>query len=398
LQAPLPRLNGPAAAGPFNLGSGACNCVLARAALSVNPYTTRVTATGALPTIVKGVPLRLRSLSVALDRPNFLFNPSNCGPLASESTLTSTLGATQGLSSPLQVSNCSALPFKPTFAVASNGNASKKEGASLQVSLTQPAHQANIHSVATQLPVQFSIRQSTLQYACPEATFAANFNNCPRNSKVGTATVTTPVLPGALTGHAYLVSHGGAAFPDLDLVLNDGGVEVILVGNNAISKGLLNSTFAAIPDAPVSTFALSLEMGPYSALSANGSLCTKALLMPTTITAQNGAQVAQKTRIAVSGCPPRLKILSRRLVGHKLVLKIRTFVAGRLTASGRNLHSVSRKLRKAQTVTVKVPLSRKAIKALRHHRLRKLTVKVGLVPSSGPSSGNVSSTLKLRHR
>ncbi len=386
----------PAAAGPFNLGSGPCNCVLTRAALTVNPYTTRITATGSLPTIVKGVPLRLRTLSVALNRPNFLFNPSNCGPLAGEATLTSTMGASQSLSSPFQVGNCSALAFKPTFALSSNGHASKSQGASLQATLTQPAHQANIHSVATQLPVQFAIRQSTLKYACPEATFAAALSACPRDSKVGTATVTTPVLPGSLSGHAYLVSHGGAAFPDLDLVLDGDGVQVILVGNNVVSKGLLHTTFAAIPDAPVSTFALNLEMGPNSALAANGNLCAKALLVPTTITAQSGAQLKQSTRVSVSGCPPRLKILSRHLVGHRLVLKVRAYAAGRLTASGRNLHATSHKLRRAQTVTIKVPLSRAGVKALRHHRLRKLTVKVGFVPSSGPSSGNVSATLKLR--
>jgi hypothetical protein len=386
----------PAAAGPFDLGSGPCNCVLTRAALTVNPYTTRVTASGSLPTIVKGVPLRLRTLSVALNRPNFLFNPTSCAPLATESTLTSTMGATTALPSALQVGNCNALAFKPTFKLASDGHASKSQGASLQATLTQPAHQANIHSVATQLPVQFAIRQSTLKYACPEATFAAALSDCPRNSKVGSATVTTPVLPGALTGHAYLVSHGGAAFPDLDLVLDDGGVQVILVGNNVVSKGLLDTTFAAIPDAPVATFALNLEMGPNSALAANGNLCAKALVVPTTITAQSGTQFKQSTRVSVSGCPPRLKILSRRLVGNKLVLKIRTYAAGRLTAGGRNLRAVARKLRRAQTITIKVPLSHTGVSALRHHRLRKLTVKVGLVPSSGPSSGSVSTTLKLR--
>ena len=72
----------PASAGPFDLGSGACDCVLTRAALNVDPYTARVVATSALPTIVKGVPLRLRSVSVAVNRPNFLFNPTSCAPLA----------------------------------------------------------------------------------------------------------------------------------------------------------------------------------------------------------------------------------------------------------------------------------------------------------------------------
>ena len=52
---------------------------------------------------------------MAVNRPNFIFNPTNCGPLATESTLTSTFGATQGLSSPFQVGNCSALAFKPSF-------------------------------------------------------------------------------------------------------------------------------------------------------------------------------------------------------------------------------------------------------------------------------------------
>jgi hypothetical protein len=386
----------PATAGPFDLGSGACNCVLTRATLTVNPYTARITASGTLPTIVKGVPLRLRTVSIAVNRPNFLFNPSSCSPLATEATLTSTLGTTFSASDPLQATNCGALAFKPSLAAASDSHTSKASGAGLQVSLSQPAHEANIHSVATQLPVQFAIRQSTLKYACGEAVFAANPLNCPPNSKVGVATVTTPVLPGSLSGHAYLVSHGGAAFPDVDLVLNDSGVQIILVGNNVISKGLLTTTFASIPDAPVSTFALDLETGLYSALAANGSFCTKALLMPTTITAQSGAQVKQSYRINVTGCPPRLKILSHKLVNHKLVLRVRTYAAGRLSASGRNLRATARKLRKAQTFTIKIPLTKAGVKALRSHRLHKLTVKLGLIPTSGPSSGNVSATLKLR--
>jgi hypothetical protein len=304
----------PASAGPFDLGSGACDCVLTRAAIGVDPHTARVIATSSLPSIVEGVPLRLKGLSVAVTRPSFLFNPTNCGALATDSTLTSTFGATQLVSSPFQVANCAALPFKPTFKVSSSAKTSKLNGASLRVALTQPAHQANIKSVFAQLPVQLPARLTTLQKACPEATFAQNPRICPVGSLVGGASVTTPVLPGKLSGPAYLVSHGGAAFPDLDLVLEGDGVQVILTGNTNIKKGITSSTFAAIPDIPVSSFALNLPIGRHSALAANGSLCTRKLAMPTTIVAQNGKQLKQNTRVSVAKCPAR-KV--RRRKHHK---------------------------------------------------------------------------------
>ncbi len=307
----------PASAGPFDLGSGACDCVLTRVALRVDPHTARIVASGPLPTIIKGVPLRLKSVSIAVDRPNFLFNPTNCSALATESLLTSTFGATQSPSSPFQVNNCGALAFKPSFTVSTSAHPSKAGGASLRVSLTQGAHQANIHSVFVQLPKQLSARLTTLQKACPEGTFAADPLSCPTGSKVGSATVTTPVLPGNLSGVAYLVSHGGAAFPDLDLVLQDGGVRIVLVGNTNIAKGVTTSNFATIPDAPVSSFVLELPMGRYSALAASKkSLCGQKLSMPTIMTAQSGAQIKRSTRIAVRGCPRKVHRAHRRHRRH----------------------------------------------------------------------------------
>jgi hypothetical protein len=105
-----------------------------------------------------------------------------------------------------------------------------------------------------------------------------------------------------LTGPAIFVSHGGAAFPDLDLVLKGDGVTVILVGNTNIARGITTSNFASIPDVPVSSFEVKLPTGQYSALAAFGNLCKQKLTMPTTITAQNGKVVKQNTKISVSGC------------------------------------------------------------------------------------------------
>jgi hypothetical protein len=377
----------PAVAGPFDLGSGACDCVVTRATIGVDPYTARVIATSSLPTIVKGVPLRLKSLSVAVTRANFLFNPTNCGPLATDSMLTSTFNATQSVSSPFRATNCDALAFKPSFKASTAAKTTKLNGASLQVNLTQPAHQANIKSVFAQLPVQLPARLTTLQKACPEVTFAQNPRICPVGSLVGGATVSTPVLPGKLSGPAYLVSHGGAAFPDLDLILEGDGVRVILTGNTNIKKGITSSTFASIPDVPVSSFALNLPIGPHSALAANGNLCAGKLAMPTTIVAQNGKQVKQNTTISVTGCPVR--IIRHRVRGNTAYLTVQTYAPGRLSARGKNLASVSRNLKKAQkAVTLKVPLTRAG---RRHKRPLKVGVRVGFVPKNKTEPRSVAS-------
>jgi hypothetical protein len=374
-----------AAAGPFDLGR-----VVTRAAISVDTYSGRVIATSSLPTIVKGIPLRLRNVSVVTNRAHFLMNPTNCGPLTTDSSLTSTFLATQPLSSPFQVSGCNALAFKPSFAAASSARANKAGGAALQVNVTQPAHQANIRSVLTQLPLQLPSRLTTLQKACLEATFAANPFSCPEGSNVGTATAVTPTLPTPLKGPAYLVSHGGAAFPDLEIVLEGSGVRVILVGNTDIKHGITTSNFAAIPDVPVTSFSLSLPMGPHSVLGVNGSLCARPLVMPTTITAQNGAQIKQNTKIAVAGCP--VKILRRRISHHVLILTVQTFGAGRLTVTGKNLKTARKSVRGATTTRIRVRLSSKGVRALRSHRRTKIRVRVRFAPSVRGEPASAAST------
>jgi hypothetical protein len=121
--------------------------------------------------------------------------------------------------------------------------------------------------------------------------------------------------------------------------------------------------------------------------------------MPTTITAQNGAVIKQSTRISVSSCP--VEIVSHRVVHHKLVLKIKAFAAGRISVKGKNLKGVTRRLGKAATTTIKIPLSRGGRKALsrarRKHRRLKVSVRVGFLPKQkGESSSAATAKVKFK--
>ncbi len=314
----------PAKAGPFDLGQ-----VVVRAKIDVDPHTAALTVTTdnsgpyTIPSTLQGIPLQIQHVNVTIGRSGFTFNPTNCSPLQIAGTLSSVEGASSSLRVPFQVANCAALQFAPKFNVATSGKTSKANGASLAVKLAYPnapqGSQTNIASVKVELPKQLPSRLTTLQKACTAAQFDTNPAGCPVASIIGQARATTPILPVPLEGPAYFVSHGGEAFPSLIVVLEGYGVTVDLVGTTFISKaGITSSTFKTVPDVPVGTFELTLPQGPYSALAANGDLCTSKLAMPTEFVAQNGAAIHESTKIAVTGCPKVKKPTRAQLLAGAL--------------------------------------------------------------------------------
>lgn len=363
--------------GPYDYGN-----IVTQAGISINPYNARVTVAGEVPTIVGGVPLRMKALTITINHGNFMLNPTNCSPLATETTFTSTMGATDSVSTPFQATGCSSLGFKPKFSYSTNGNPTKRYGARLDVKLTETAGNANIKSVKVQLPLKLPSRQSTLALACAEKTFAAEPYKCPSGSNVGGVTIKTPTLPDTLTGPAYFVSHGGAAFPDLDLVAKGDGVTVILVGKTNISKGITHTTFESLPDVPVSSFELHLPTGEKSALGVNGNLCQGKMYMPTTVVGQNGKSVTEKIQIQVAECPVR--IVGHKVKGNAATVTAAVSSAGKLSTSGKDLLVIHKKIGKAVgNAKIDVKLSRLGKRILASKHRLTVRVRVGFKSSTG---------------
>lgn len=294
----------PAVAGPFNLGN-----VIVRASIRIDPNTAALTVVSdPLPQIIDGVPLRVQTINVTVDRPNFMLNPTSCSAASINATVGGTEGAQPQVASSFAATGCRNLPFKPGFTASTAAQTTKANGASLRVNVASASGQANIAKVRVALPKQLPSRLTTLQKACTDAVFNVNPAGCPAASLVGSAVAKTPILNQPLSGPAYLVSHGGAAFPDLVIVLQGEGVTLYLDGKTDIKKGITTSTFNTVPDAPITSFALNLPQGPHSALAANlpekakRNLCGQKLAMPTTITGQNGAVVTQTTNISIAPC------------------------------------------------------------------------------------------------
>jgi uncharacterized repeat protein (TIGR01451 family) len=310
---------------PLEVGPFVLETQIVRAKVEVNPLTAELTVTtDPFPSIINGVPSDLREIDAVIDKPEFMFNPTSCAPMAFSGTAYSLEeNVAVPISSHFQMGSCQALKFQPNFKVYTSGHTSKEDGASLTAEIVYPtghlgfnqaSSQSNVKLVKVELPKQLPSRLTTLQKACAQAVFEANPAGCPKDSVVGMAKALTPVLPVPLEGPAYFVSNGAAKFPELVVVLQGYGTTVMLRGETYISEktGITSSTFHNIPDVPIGLFELQLPEGPYSALAANGNLCKSSLSMPTEFIAQNGAEIHTHTPVAVTGCPKARKAKASR--------------------------------------------------------------------------------------
>jgi hypothetical protein len=257
----------PAVSGPYDLGNA-----VVRVALQVDPFTARVTAASdPLPQILEGVPLRLRSILVELNRPDFALNPTNCQSLASEATAVGSEGAAVTRNAPFQVANCARLPFEPRLHLRLKGSPKRAKFPALSATLTMPPGSADVATAQVTLPHSSFLAQSHIGKTCGRRELASH--NCPAASIYGRAKAETPLLDKPLEGPVYLATGFGYNLPALVAEL-DGQIEVLLKGKvDSGREDGLRTTFELVPDAPVSRFSLHMFGGRRGLIQNSEYLC-----------------------------------------------------------------------------------------------------------------------------
>ena len=295
----------PALAGPYDYGT-----VVVRTALNIDQHDAHVIADSeVVPSIIGGIPLRMRSIQINVDRPNFMLNPTNCKPMSVVSQGIGDQGTVAEFSSYFHVDNCETMPFKPTMKIeqlGGKGQAARSRDPSMSFSLTTRGGDANVKSVAVTLPKAFAIDQRHLGNICSKAQLAAD--RCAGKAAIGTVSVETPLLEKPLSGLAYAVS-GFGKLPHLAFLL-EGQVTLVPEAESAsVNGGHLKTVVPIVPDAPIGKFKLTLYGGKRGYLTNTRSLCAAPSATNVEYVAQSGKKLSQKvtTKTACKARPKKNK-------------------------------------------------------------------------------------------
>ena len=262
----------PAVAGPFDLGN-----VVIRAPAFINLETAQITVkSDPVPTMLRGLPLKLRSVVINVDRKGFILNPTNCEPMKFGASLHSSDGATATPSNRFQVGGCNKLKFKPNLKLSLKGATKRSGHPALKAVVTYPKNGAysNIARAQVGLPHSEFLDQGNLDKVCTQPQLKSA--TCPKRSVYGHAKAWTPLLDKPLEGPVYIGVGYGHKLPDLVADLN-GQVRILLHGKVDTTKheGIRN-TFEVVPDAPVTRFVLEMKGGKkYGLLENSENICRK---------------------------------------------------------------------------------------------------------------------------
>jgi hypothetical protein len=349
----------PALAGPFDLGN-----VVVRQRLEIDPIDAHVTAiSDPLPTILDGIPLRVRRVDVNLDRPSFTLNPTSCAAKQIQAQLVSTAGTLADLSAPFSVGGCGDLAYAPKLAISltGKGQTTDDKHPGVHAVLTQPTGQANNKKVTVSLPLSLALDPDNAQSLCEFTDGSKADPTCPKGSIVGTATAKTPILDQPLTGPVYFVKNirkdpkSGRdirTLPKLVIPLTGpNGLRLTVTGTSNVVDNHLVSTFDNLPDAPVSDFTLDIDGGKHGILVVSGTdICKSTQTATRQADGQNGKTADASLTLSTPACP--LKILSKKVGKTTVVIKVGGLGAGKVTVTGKGIKKTTKTIATSTVVTI----------------------------------------------
>jgi hypothetical protein len=208
-----------------------------------------------------------------------------------------------------QAANCTDLAFDPKVSLSVSGSSKRRGHPALHALVTAKPGEANIARTVVRMPSSLILDNDHIRQPCTRVQFSQEA--CPEGSKLGTARASTPLLDDPLEGTVYLRS-SSHALPDIVVSLK-GVVDIELVGIIGSRKGGLRTTFASVPDAPITSFELDLAGGRKGLLQNTEDLCGSTQRAIVRMAGQNGISNGDTVRIRACGAGQRSKRHNR---GH----------------------------------------------------------------------------------
>lgn len=285
----------PALLGPFDFGT-----TIVREGLRLDPRTGAIvldSGAGRLPTALGGLSFRLRGLTIDLDRPGFVRNPTNCRDLrASAAAEGYGQGEARavGLSSPYRVTGCRRLRFAPLLRLDLLGTTARNGHPGLRLTFISHPDEANLASAGIGLPDGLLLDPTRIGATCGARQLDARA--CPAGSVVGRARAISPLLGEPLRGHVFLRRNPRSQLPDLVTDLHSEKADLQITARPRLTRSGLEVVTTPLPDVPIAKFQVVLVGGHRGLLVHSREFCQKPGGFEVEMVAQNGKARALRTR------------------------------------------------------------------------------------------------------
>jgi hypothetical protein len=313
LVAITPALAGGTAEDPlFDLGT-----IVDRVALDVNPRTGALSARASgLSPVLNGIPLRIESVRLVLDRPGFMRNPSDCAGMEVAAEVQSGGGVRSSLRSGFRSVGCDQLGFAPRLDLSAPRGTERGQHPAIKAVLRAKAGEAGIAAAHVILPASEILDRGRLRSHCHASPLGPG--GCPRDSIRGYATAWSGLIDGRLEGPVYLRSSGDGP-PELVLAL-DGQPQMEVVGRVRLEKGRVRVDFSRLPDARLTKLVLTLRGGRRGFLTNARDLCDAAAHATAQLVSYAGVLRVRRASLggpcgAADGRSGRLQKSAKRMEG-----------------------------------------------------------------------------------